>query len=124
MPITTTEGDFANAAQNNWILFFDEADALFGKRTKVKDSNDKYANIEVPNLIQKMDQHRGLMVLSSNSESEIDPAFLAHLHRINSIGEQRNQSDKNFLTNFLQSLLNLFKKKAYITFSEVDGSPA
>jgi ATP-dependent 26S proteasome regulatory subunit len=61
------------------ILFFDEADALFGKRSEVKDSHDRYANIEVNYLLQRMETFRGLAVLASNRKSALDTAFLRRL---------------------------------------------
>ncbi|MGV9264243.1 ATP-binding protein [Kitasatospora sp. NPDC003701] len=64
------------------ILFFDEADALFGKRSEVKDAHDRYANIEVNYLLQRMESHRGLAVLATNLRSALDGAFLRRLRFI------------------------------------------
>lgn len=61
------------------ILLFDEADALFGKRSEVKDSHDRYANIEVSYLLQRMETYRGLAILTSNLKNTLDPAFLRRL---------------------------------------------
>ena len=61
------------------ILFFDEADALFGKRTEVRDAHDRYANIEVNYLLQRMESYRGLAILATNMKSAIDPAFMRRL---------------------------------------------
>ena len=61
------------------ILFFDEADALFGKRTEVKDSHDRYANIEIDYLLQRMESYRGLAILATNMKSALDQAFLRRL---------------------------------------------
>jgi len=61
------------------VLLFDEADALFGKRTEVRDSHDRYANIEVSYLLQRMETYRGLAILTSNMQSSLDPAFLRRL---------------------------------------------
>ena len=61
------------------ILLFDEADALFGKRSEVKDSHDRYANIEVSYLLQRMEGYRGLAILTTNMKSALDPAFLRRL---------------------------------------------
>ncbi|MFT5486824.1 MAG: SpoVK/Ycf46/Vps4 family AAA+-type ATPase [Paracoccaceae bacterium] len=66
---------FANARKQNAILFFDEADALFGKRTNVTDSHDRYANLEVSHLLARMARHRGIVILSTNGRTEIDPAI-------------------------------------------------
>ena len=61
------------------ILLFDEADALFGKRSEVKDSHDRYANIEVSYLLQRMEAYRGLAILTTNRKSALDPAFLRRI---------------------------------------------
>src|SRR5262249_49868445 len=61
------------------ILLFDEADALFGKRSEVKDSHDRYANIEVSYLLQRMEAYRGLAILTTNLKSALDPAFMRRL---------------------------------------------
>lgn len=66
---------FEVAEDKDWILFFDEADALFGKRTNVKDSHDRYANQEVAYLLQRVENYRGLVILSTNFKSNIDDAF-------------------------------------------------
>ncbi len=71
------------AAQNtNAILFFDEADALFGKRSEVKDAHDRYANIEVGYLLQKMEEFEGVAILATNLRSHIDEAFVRRMHAI------------------------------------------
>ncbi len=70
---------FTEAAASGAILFFDEADALFGKRSEVKDSHDRYANIEVSYLLQRMEEYRGLAVLTTNLKSSLDSAFLRRL---------------------------------------------
>jgi hypothetical protein len=66
---------FDEAARGQVILLFDEADALFAKRTEVKSSHDRYANLEVNYLLQRIEGHEGVVVLTTNSESSIDPAF-------------------------------------------------
>jgi hypothetical protein len=72
-----------DAAENGGaILFFDEADALFGKRSEVKDSHDRYANIEINYLLQRMEAYRGLAILASNMKSALDTAFLRRLRFI------------------------------------------
>ncbi|MBN1340814.1 MAG: ATP-binding protein, partial [Bacteroidales bacterium] len=67
---------FERAKNKDWILFFDEADALFGKRTHVRDAHDKYANQEVAYLLQRIESHDGLVILASNFKSNIDEAFI------------------------------------------------
>jgi SpoVK/Ycf46/Vps4 family AAA+-type ATPase len=72
-----------DAADNGGaVLFFDEADALFGKRSEVKDSHDRYANIEINFLLQRMESYRGLAILATNMKSALDPAFLRRLRFI------------------------------------------
>ena len=66
----------------NWILFFDEADALFGKRTAISDSHDKYANQETAYLLQRLEDYRGLVILASNMRSNVDEAFTRRLQSI------------------------------------------
>ncbi|HEY1430169.1 MAG TPA: ATP-binding protein [Stellaceae bacterium] len=70
---------FEAAEESGAILLFDEADALFGKRSEVKDSHDRYANIEVSYLLQRMEAYRGLAILTTNQRSALDPAFLRRL---------------------------------------------
>jgi SpoVK/Ycf46/Vps4 family AAA+-type ATPase len=71
---------FNEAKTSNSILFFDEADALFGKRSEIKDAHDRYANIEIAYLLQKMEEHEGTVILASNFRKNIDDAFLRRLH--------------------------------------------
>ena len=66
---------FDRAQRQDWILFFDEADALFGKRTDAKDAHDRYANQEVAYLLQRLETFDGIVVLASNMRENIDPAF-------------------------------------------------
>jgi len=66
---------FARAEDKRWILFFDEADALFGKRTSVKDAHDKFANQEVSYLLQRIEDYNGMVILATNMKSNIDDAF-------------------------------------------------
>lgn len=73
---------FDRAMNRDWILFFDEADALFGKRTDVKDSHDRYANQEASYLLQRVEEFDGLIILASNLKSNMDEAFM---RRFNSV---------------------------------------
>jgi ATP-dependent 26S proteasome regulatory subunit len=66
---------FDEASRGQVMLLFDEADALFAKRTEVKSSHDRYANLEVNYLLQRMESHEGVVVMTTNSETAIDPAF-------------------------------------------------
>lgn len=70
---------FDAAEDGGAILLFDEADALFGKRSEVKDSHDRYANIEVGYLLQRMEEYRGLAILTTNMKDSLDKAFLRRL---------------------------------------------
>ena len=73
---------FDAAEAGGAILLFDEADALFGKRSEVKDSHDRYANIEVSYLLQRMEAYRGLAILTTNLKDALDPAFLRRIRFI------------------------------------------
>lgn len=73
---------FDAAEDSGAILFFDEADALFGKRSEVKDSHDRYANIEINYLLQRMESYRGLAILATNMKSALDKAFVRRLRFI------------------------------------------
>ncbi|MDY8138077.1 ATP-binding protein [Aquimarina sp. 2201CG5-10] len=90
---------FDKARNKSWILFFDEADAIFGKRTNVRDAHDKYANQEVSYLLQRIEAHPGLVILASNFKNNIDTAFT---RRFQSIIEFENPS--------YQERLSLWKK--------------
>ena len=71
---------FAEAETSNAILFFDEADALFGKRSEVRDAHDRYANIEIAYLLQKMDEYEGVVILATNLRKNMDDAFVRRVH--------------------------------------------
>ena len=73
---------FSKAENKDWILFFDEADALFGKRSNVQNAHDKYANQEVSYLLQRVEDFPGLIILASNFKSNIDKAFLRRFNAI------------------------------------------
>jgi len=73
---------FQKARNRDWILFFDEADAIFGKRTGVKDAHDRYANQEVSYLLQRVEDFEGLVIMSSNFKANIDDAFLRRFNAI------------------------------------------
>ena len=73
---------FTRAEHKDWILFFDEADALFGKRSNVQNAHDKYANQEVSYLLQRVEDFPGLIILASNYKSNIDQAFVRRFNAI------------------------------------------
>jgi hypothetical protein len=76
---------FDAAETGGAILLFDEADALFGRRSEVKDSHDRYANIEVSYLLQRMEAYRGLAILTTNQKQALDPAFLRRIRYVDQI---------------------------------------
>lgn len=73
---------FAKAESKDWILFFDEADALFGKRSNVSSAHDKYANQEVSYLLQRVEDYAGLIILASNFKNNIDQAFVRRFNAV------------------------------------------
>jgi hypothetical protein len=73
---------FDMAEHKNWILFFDEADALFGKRTQVQDSHDRFANQEISFLLQRIEEFHGVVILTSNIKTNIDDAFIRRFHSV------------------------------------------
>lgn len=70
---------FLRAEQAGAVLFFDEADALFGKRGEVKDAHDRYANFEIGFLMQRLDVHKGPVIVAARRRANLDPAFLRRL---------------------------------------------
>lgn len=73
---------FDMAEHRGWILFFDEADALFGRRTRVDDSHDRYANQEISFLLQRIEEFNGVVILASNMKNNIDDAFIRRFHSV------------------------------------------
>jgi SpoVK/Ycf46/Vps4 family AAA+-type ATPase len=73
---------FHEAELSQSLLFFDEAESLFAKRTEVKDAHDRYANIEVNYLLQRIEQYQGVVVLATNFQKNLDEAFLRRLHHV------------------------------------------
>lgn len=73
---------FSEASESNAILFFDEADSIFGKRSEVKDAHDRYANIEVGYLLQRMENYNGVAILATNLRANLDEAFTRRLQFI------------------------------------------
>ena len=93
---------FAFAEKANVVLFFDEADSLFGKRSEVKDSQDKYANNEISYLLQRIEAYSGIVVLATNIKGNIDPAFMRRIryvaHFDNPDAEMRRQIWESLIT--------------------------
>jgi hypothetical protein len=73
---------FTRAAKMNAVLLFDEADALFSKRTEVKDSHDRYANTDTSYLLQLLEEHDGIVILATNKKQNIDPAFIRRIRYV------------------------------------------
>ncbi len=105
---------FNKAANKNWILFFDEADSIFGKRTSVRDAHDKYANQEVSYLLQRIEYHPGLVILASNMKGNIDASFT---RRFNTIIEFNNPGVEERL-----KLWNNYWPKAQKTYNGISLS--
>lgn len=84
--IGETEKNLANlfdlAESNDWILFFDEADSLFGKRTQVQNSHDRHANLEASYLLQRIEEFPGVVIFATNRKSNIDEAFLRRFRTV------------------------------------------
>ncbi|MEU4244763.1 ATP-binding protein [Actinoplanes sp. NPDC026619] len=76
------EAVFAECERSHLMIFFDEADALFGQRTRVRDAHDRYANIEIDYLLQRLDRFTGVAVLATNRKADLDPAFRRRLRVI------------------------------------------
>jgi SpoVK/Ycf46/Vps4 family AAA+-type ATPase len=70
---------FSGAAAGELVLFFDEADALFGKRSEVKDAHDRYANVETSYLLQRMEEYEGISILATNLRRNMDDAFVRRI---------------------------------------------
>jgi SpoVK/Ycf46/Vps4 family AAA+-type ATPase len=100
---------FDTAEQNDIILFFDEADALFGKRTEVKDSYDRYADIVVNCLLQRMEDYRGLAILATNRKTSLGKAFLRQLHFLVDFPFPNAQSRRNIWLKVFPSQVKLAK---------------
>ena len=71
---------FDEAHASGAVLFFDEADAMFGKRSEVKDAHDRYANLEIGYLLQRMEEYEGITILASNRARDLDEAFVRRFH--------------------------------------------
>lgn len=84
--IGETEGNlsrlFDKGENKNWMLFFDEADTLFGKRTEVRDTHDRYRNQEVAYLLQRIKSYSGLVILTTNQHGNLDEAFSRRIQAI------------------------------------------
>ncbi|WP_405205941.1 ATP-binding protein [Aquimarina sp. LLG6339-5] len=107
---------FDKAKNKSWILFFDEADAIFGKRTNVRDAHDKYANQEVSYLLQRIEAHPGLVILATNFKNNIDTAFT---RRFQSIIEFENPSFKERLLLWQKNLPDKITLDESVSLKEI-----
>ena len=118
---------FQKAENKDWILFFDEADSIFGKRTQVQDAHDKYANQEVSYLLQRIESHPGLVILATNYKSNIDQAFTRRFHamiefKLPSYNERQRLWMKNLPSELPlknEEFLNEIAKKYAITGAHI-----
>ena len=113
---------FDTAMENDAILFFDEADALFGKRSEVKDSHDRYANLEVSYLLQRLESFEGLAILTSNIKSSHDLEFPKRIRYAINFPFPDTKQREQIWGKICSMVLALFKKRRYITVVEIDGS--
>ena len=95
---------FVEAEATNAVLFFDEADALFGSRSEVKDAKDRYANQEIAYLLQRMEQFDGITVLASNLRGNIDTAFARRLHFMVAFPDPDEATRQRLWTHHLEDL--------------------
>jgi len=107
---------FNRAENKDWILFFDEADALFGKRTGIRDAHDKYANQEVSYLLQRIENHAGLVILATNMKNNIDTSFT---RRFNAIIDFENPSAKERLEIWQKNIPPKIKLDKQIELNEL-----
>lgn len=98
---------FEKAEHKGWILFFDEADSLFGKRTNVKDAHDRYANQEVSYLLQRVEEYNGLVILATNFKSNIDDAFARRFQTVIHFPMPKALQRKKLWLNMLPQKLKL-----------------
>ncbi len=108
---------FKSAERGDYILFFDEADALFGKRSEVKDSHDRYANIETGYLLQRIESYKSLVIVSSDMKAALDDAFIRRLHFIvhfppkEKRASSLNKKSKDKTEKAQEEILSVYKKR-------------
>ena len=93
---------FDDAEESNAILFFDEAEDLFGNRSEVRDAHDRYANTEINYFLERMENHHGLVILATNMREDIDSAFMRRIRFIVNLPSPSKKTDKKFGTLFSQ----------------------
>jgi len=84
---------FIKAKSKKWILFFDEADALFGKRTEVSNASERYANQETGFLLQQLEDYQGMVILATNLTGKLDPAFLRRSIKITASSQSKKKKN-------------------------------
>lgn len=100
---------FDKASNKDWILFFDEADSIFGKRTSVKDAHDKYANQEVSYLLQRIESHPGLVIIATNLKNNIDAAFTRRFHSMVEFEQPGEEERLKMWLDYIPDMVNLDK---------------
>lgn len=110
---------FDIAEYKNWILFFDEGDALFGKRTALNSSNDRYANQEVAYLLQRIEDFAGIVILSTNLKDNIDPAFLRRFQIITEFVLPDRKQREEIWTKLLSELKNCKVQLSKTDYSDI-----
>lgn len=115
---------FARAQGKNWILFFDEADSLFGKRTGISDSKDKWANLEMSYLLQQMEEHEGLCILATNLRHNIDPAMTRRFQAMINFPWPKEQERKLIWQKSIPPGFEYDKKISFEKLSKYDMSGA
>lgn len=98
---------FDRASNKDWILFFDEADSIFGKRTSVKDAHDKYANQEVSYLLQRIESHPGLVIIATNLKNNIDAAFTRRFHSMIEFEQPGEKERLKIWNDYIPKILEL-----------------
>ena len=98
---------FSKAENKGWILFFDEADSIFGKRTNVRDAHDKYANQEVSYLLQRVEDYDGLVILASNMKGNIDEAFMRRFQAVIHFPLPRPEERQRLWESAIPQLVNI-----------------
>ena len=115
---------FDRAEGKDWILFFDEADALFSKRTSVNSSQDKWANLEVSYLLQRMEEHKGLTILATNLKNNIDNAMTRRFQSVIYFPAPKENERKQLWTNLLPAPFTYETSISMEKLSKLDFSGA
>lgn len=109
---------FDKAEHSNWILFFDEADALFGSRTKTDSANDRYANQEVSYLLQRIEEYDGVVILASNMKANIDQAFMRRFTSVVSFPFPKSEERQQLWQKAIPGKLSISEEVSLKTLSE------